>query len=72
MLKFVAAESLDEQEETGSQIKRLKNLSFVFRYEGSDVRVDLADDECIYVEQLTQPLHWQVASHRAICKLDVS
>ena len=36
------------------------------------MRVDLADDECINVEKLAQPLHWQVPSHGAICEVDVS
>jgi len=72
MLEFVAAEGLNQQEETSSQIKGLKNLGFVFRDKGYDVRVDLADYECVYVKQLAHPLHRQVASHRAVSKLNVS
>ena len=44
----------------------VKDLACIDRDKGANMRIDLRYNECVDIEELSQSLHWEILSNRAV------
>ena len=65
VLNFVSEERLDGVAQLLSS-RAFEHSTTVLRDERNHVRIDLTDNECVHIEELTHTLHRQISCHRAV------